>query len=367
VLVRPARLVAFLCVALAACSPVGGSGGGGGDGGGGSAGGTGGSGGRGGTGGSGGSGDPGGSGGSASMPGGPLIDPDSLDGQYREVLPDPAANIDDLAAGYRSANVNDFVLQVLRRRYDVGYLIVSGVMPSFDCITPFLAYGSATPLAVYQSLQTVVHECGHIYDNGKSGAANAYVLTRALTLSCSGGDSVARGGKTFERSRIRKDAFSAARPPCSDAGGAGCDFYADTYLDGDPDDATFQGGDQGFNELLEEETQYVNSLASAYVFQHELSGGGSTSARDGILTMLWYVERYLHMARMEYPTAYDHLVDGDGGCWRRAILTLWGRAFLYLEATRDMPWLGISDGTIQELVATPELVDEIQRLRDADR
>jgi hypothetical protein len=362
VIVRAAWLVLpLLFVAGAACSPIGGSGSPGGDGGGGSGGGFGGSGGSGAPGGSGGSGHHGGSGGSGTSPSGPLVDEDCVDGKYTERLPDPQVNVSDLTGSYQPARVNDFVLSVLDRRYPVGNLVISGVLGSFDCIAPFLTSGKDSPQAVILGLQTVVHECGHMFDNSQgSGSANAYVLTEDLTLSCADGDSVARGGRTFERSRIRNDSWSAGCAP------GGCDFYADVYLDGDPDDATFQGGDQGFNMLLEEETQYVNSLGTSYAFNRELNTGGSMSARDGILTMLWYVERYLYMARTEHPTAYDHLLQGDGGCWRRAILTIWGRAWLYLEATSDMPFLGLQSAKLQGLVETPELLSEIQRLRDAE-
>ena len=45
------------------------------------------------------------------------------------------------------------------------------------------------------------------------------------------------------------------------------DNYANVYLDGDPDDDEFDGGDQGFNSLLEETLQYVNSLATGYAIR----------------------------------------------------------------------------------------------------
>jgi len=336
--VRALGIVFVLFSLGAACSPQGGSGGPG----------------------------EGGFGGSGSHPTGPLVDASCVDGRYAEELPDASTDITDLTSAYAPAQVNGFVLDVLDRRYPVGNLLVSGGLQSFDCIGAFLS-GKNTPGVVIASLQTVVHECGHLLDGRQGrGGKNAYVLTEALTLSCAQGDSVARGGKTFERSRIRTDAYQPSHPPCSESGGGSCDFYADIYLDGDPDDGKFQGGDQGFNMLLEETVQYVNSLATAYAFNGELNRGGSTSARDGILNFLWYVERYLHLARTRYPDAYAHLLSGDGGCWRRAILTVWGRAWLYLEATRGMDFLGIADEELEGLVETPELLAEIQALRDAE-
>ena len=182
---------------------------------------------------------------------------------------------------------------------------------------------------------TIVHECGHFYDFVLSRSApSSYFLTDALTLTCARGDTTSRGGDTYARSRLNDDTYSVMRPPCS---GDGCDFYADTYLDGDPDDDTFDGGDQGFSVLFEEAVQYVNSVATAWAFVDQFEAGRSTSARDGILTFLWYIERYLHQARLEFPSAYERITDP---CWRNAILTLWGRAWLYLEATAGMPRVG---------------------------
>ena len=127
----------------------------------------------------------------------------------------------------------------------------------------------------------------------------------------------------------------------------------------------FQGGDQGFNLLFEELVQYVNSLATSYAFTDELNTGGRSSQKDGLLTFLWYLERYLYMARNDYPSAYAHILSGDGGCWRDLILQVWGRASLYLGITEDMPHLGIDDAALLSLVETPELLAEIQRVRDA--
>lgn len=291
------------------------------------------------------------------------MDPDCTDGMFSEALPDPSADLSDLEAGFSSMTPRAFIEAVLGRRYSTGQeLVENGNHPSIgDCVQVFLR-DSSSPQSVYQEMSTIVHECGHFYDlaEGSGGDAVYVVNDSPLRLSCSGGDTTDRGGNTFARSRIRNDAFQPARPP-----GSGGDFYADVYLDGNPDDGTFEGGDQGFNSVLEETLQYVNSLATSYAFTNELMTGGASSQRDGILTFLWYVMRYLRMARTDFPSAYEHLLNGDGGCWRNAILTVWGRAWLYLEATRGMPHLGIDDAELEGLVMNAELLAEIQRLRDA--
>ena len=99
-----------------------------------------------------------------------------------------------------------------------------------------------------------------------------------------------------------------------------------------------------------------------YAFQDQY-GQRSVSERDGILTFLWYVTRYLKMARESYPDAYAAIIEDD--CWRELTLTLWGRAWLYLELTEGIPQLGINDVAIQARL-TPELVAEIDRLRDSE-
>lgn len=295
----------------------------------------------------------------------PLVDPDCVDGMFTETLPNPNADISDLVGSYGPGDAVPFIENTLMRRYVTGYVLVEGGRTSLgDCVEFFLR-DTSSPQAVIGQLSTIVHECGHFYDIEMGGFSNSYyyVNDSPLVLTCGGGDTTSRGGNTFARSRIRGDSYQTARPPGS---GFGNDFYADVYLDGDPDNAEFEGGDQGFNSVLEETVQYVNSLATSYAYTNELMTGGSSSQRDGILTFLWYVMRYLRMARMDFPAAYEHILNGEGGCWRRAILTVWGRAWLYLDTTSGMGHLGIDDGTLEGLVMTPELLEEIQRLRDAE-
>ena len=114
--------------------------------------------------------------------------------------------------------------------------------------------------------------------------------------------------------------------------------------------------------MLEETTQYVNSLATGFAFVDFYAN--SRSERDGILTFLWYVMRYLRMARLDYPQAYERISQDP--CWRQSILSVWGRAWFYLDATAEMPNLGISDAELYEFVTDPELLGEIQRIRVAE-
>lgn len=302
-----------------------------------------------------------------SGPTSPLVDPMCIDGMYREALPNNSALLVDLNVGFTPAGTDAYVEGVLNRRYPFGWSLVDEGRRGFiDCLMTFVSDRSSAS-AVIGQLGTAVHECGHVTDLERAmGATNVYLIRADLTMMGARGDSTARGGATFARSLIRGDSFQASRAPCVGGASRGCDFYADTYLNGDPTDGNFESGDQGFNLLLEEVLQYSNSLAVGYAYADQRSAGSSVSDRDGMLTFLWYTERYLRMARLDYPDAYEHLVNGDGGRWRQLILTIWGRAWLYLEATESLPGLGIEDEMVMPLVMNPELLSEIERLRTAE-
>lgn len=293
-------------------------------------------------------------------PSGP-VDPSCVDGQYAEALPNATVDLSAEEMLYSPTNTRQFVYDVLQKRYPFGrFLAERAPTTHFDCVDAFI-HNPGSASGVLDSLSTVVHECGHIYDLDRGGFEGAhYAITETLSFTCQGGDTTERFGNTFARSRIRDDQFSIKRPYCES--GQGCDFYSGTYLDGDPDDSNFDSGDQGYNSVLEEATQYVNSLAIGYAFQDYYAGG--TSERDGILTFLWYIGRYLHMARTQYPSAYEAIVSDS--CWRQATLTVWGRAWLYLDATKDIPQLGIDDDEIEALVMDPIILNEIQLLRDRE-
>jgi hypothetical protein len=309
-----------------------------------------------------------GDGGMMMMPTSELVDPSCIDGMYSETLPNTSASISDLVSGY-SGDFQTFVDGVLVRRYPIGAEIVQGgrESPAFmgDCVEIFLGGSTGSADQILGNLGTVVHECGHFYDLGIGDfGSSGYVINQELTITCSMGDTTSRGGQTFARSLLNGDDQASMRAPCGGGGGAGCDGYADVYLDGDPFDGTFDGGDQGFNSVMEEATQYVNSLATAYAYADQMSSGLRTSAKDGILTFLWYIERYLRLARLENPAAYE-FIAGDA-CWRRIILTVWGRAWLFLELTRTTTSLGLDDAALFGLVEDPVLVEEIQRIRDRE-
>ncbi len=283
--------------------------------------------------------------------------------EYTETLP-TTASLSDLT--FSSAKANDYLLEALERRYPLGKALVEGGLSSSlaasqgNCIDRFLRDTSSSN-AVLRQAATIVHECGHFYDLGEaSGNDAAYVIRPDLSFTCKSGDTTTRGGKTFARSLIKQDAHYAKRKACASGAAPGCDMYAPIYLDGSATDSKFDSGDQGYSSVLEEATQYVNSLATALAFKDQYSGIKVTE-RDGILTFLWYIERYLALARAEYPDAYALLSEDE--CWRQATLSVWDRGWFYLRATEGMANLGIDDADIEALVTDPELVAEIDNLR----
>jgi hypothetical protein len=278
----------------------------------------------------------------------PEVDPTCIDGQYTEALPDPSVDISAEMHAYQPSNLHGFIDAILTKRWPVGAWVVQQALtnPALDCVEVFTG-DTSTPGPVLGRLSVVVHECGHL-QNFTSRGSN---VTPSLTFSCGGG-----AGRTFDRSNLIDDQYQQQRPRCPGGFPNGnCDQYADTYLEGD-------SGAQGFDMLFEEMHQYVNSLATGYAFHDYMSS--SRSEMDGILTFMWYLERYLRMARLEYPQDYSTLVDD--ACWREAILTMWGRAWLMLSAAEGHDTLGISEEALFELVRTPELLEEIQRVRDAE-
>ena len=149
------------------------------------------------------------------------------------------------------------------------------------------------------------------------------------------------------------------RPPCNGSSSRNCDSYADIYLNGDPDDSTFDSGDQGFNLLLEKPSS--TSIVSQQTTLSMIATV-EVSRQDRLLTHLWWVMRYLKYARNNYPSTHSFLL-GDA-CWK-AILTLWGRAWLYLDLTANMGNLGINDAALSAR-DDPSLLSEIEAVRRAE-
>ncbi len=291
------------------------------------------------------------------------------DGAFPEPNPaNPKASLASITAGFQAAQAIAFVEAALELRYPVGKtLLAEGKKVPMgggkNCVDAFFQASKAnSPSAALGQASTLVHECGHLYDMGQSGfSGHMYFLNEVSKFSCAG-LSYQGSNKGFARSAIKGDGYDATWTPCASFGMSGCDGYAPIYLNGDPKDAKFESGDQGYDMLLEEVAQYVNSLAVDYAFADQSQF--STSAEDGILTFLWYMTRYIHLARTQHPAVYKYLSENQ--CWRHATLSIWGRAWFYLDKTKGNTKLNLKGAMLRQLVDHPDLLDEIQRLRQID-
>lgn len=286
--------------------------------------------------------------------------PNCIDGQYSEALPDPKGDIASLKASYSPAASSTFVIDVLNKRYPFGGALVQLGMKKQDCLAMFLSgTNKQTAKGALSMLSTLVHECGHIADLNQP--PSTYRMQDSLKFTCAGASHFG-SNQGFARSLLQKDDYAKLRPACPTKGPNGCDNYASIYLDGDAKDGKFQGGDQAFSSVMEETTQYVNSLVTEYAFADQTSF--TTSAQDGILTFLWYTERYLHMARLQFPDVHKYILSQQ--CWRQMLMTVWGRAWFYLELTKGNSKLTIDGAKILPLVMDPELLAEIDLVRQAE-
>lgn len=88
------------------------------------------------------------------------------------------------------------------------------------------------------------------------------------------------------------------------------------------------------------------------------------SARDGILTMMYYVETYLWLARTAHPRDYQAIIADAG--YRRMITSVWDRAEHWLRKSAELPALGIDDARIESWVYAPERLAEVAKVRAVD-
>jgi len=82
------------------------------------------------------------------------------------------------------------------------------------------------------------------------------------------------------------------------------------------------------------------------------------SARDGLLTFLYYTEKYLQLARTAHSADYDRILADEDAV--HTLDVLWGRANLYLELTSGTPALGINDDSIAGFVFDAANLDELR-------
>ncbi len=245
------------------------------------------------------------------------------------------ADLSDLEAGYNGTNLRVTLQGISQRRYPPALGLIEAQTDAE--LNRWFTGSMGSFRAVMDRYEVAVHEGAHIwgFDRFSFDSYSYRVVDDGLIIETAFLDN-------FDRSEI------LSRHP--DASG---DFYASTYLEG-------ASGAQGFNTLLDEYNAYTHSLASRHCTRDYL-GGASTSARDGILTFMWYVETYLKIAREEHTADYRAIQNDPAHV--EMILTVWDRAEYWLEVTADEPGLGIDDDALKARVYEADNLDEIERLR----
>ncbi|MFO0648910.1 MAG: hypothetical protein U0326_21895 [Polyangiales bacterium] len=253
---------------------------------------------------------------------------------YTEALCADTASLADLSAAYvdSPAGIRAAAHGIAERRYPIGVAVID-VQSDAQLGGWFRQHGAFSN--ILDSFEVAVHEGGHIWDLTMIRADWPYRVRDDLVIRT-------RRLTNFNRSEI----LTLHADPSADS-------YDEVYLTG-------SSGAQGFNTLLDEYVQYTHSLAARYCTRDGLRAGSSTSARDGILTMMYYVELYLKKARTDHPADYAAIVGDPEHV--RLIRTVWQRAEFWLNVTASNRQLGIRDAAIRAWTYAPENVMEIERL-----
>ena len=312
-----------------------------------------------------------------------VVDKNCIDGKFcieekelfykRSDMP----SINDLVQQYNQSDYMQFIYDVLQRRFPTGKAIIekAGGKNAID----FWLQNKNTARDILMGLPMAIHEVGHGID--KSNPENWYYVAKLkngsdLTFTTPGMHGVLSNSNSpmyaMERSLLLADTENSKRPPKEStkiktsnefgSGPYGSDnMFAETYLIGDPTDKTFDSGDQGYNSLIEETLQYINSLATVYYFNDYKPTNSIGSDYHAVLTLLWWNERYLAKIRVKHPDQYKYLINNQA--WRELILTLWGRAwkYLYTDVAGQQP----DADFLKYLVKQNEMLSEIQLIRDA--
>lgn len=247
--------------------------------------------------------------------------------------------LDDLSASYDPAQVKATMLEIARRRYPPGaqalVAMPATALRSFLASLPDELQGDFT--TALSTFPLIVHEGGHLLSGGGLGGTWRYRLGDEIVYR-------ARSTITFSVLEIRD------RHP-----GIAQDEYAHLYLKGRKRSAVL-------NQLVEELNQYTHQLAATGCplpvdveepeYSYELD-------RDGVLTMMWYIQTYLAIAREKHPTDYRALARNRG--LRQALTQVWRRAEYWLVRSNAAP-AGSYSATLEARVREPMSLREIELL-----
>lgn len=261
----------------------------------------------------------------------------SGDLSYTEPLEgcEPLASVEALESAYAPGGTRATSEALAKTRYPTGLPFLQA-QDDKQLKTWFLAAPDSFD-GVASRFDAAVHEGAHLWGVRKfNGRTQTYPVRSDLSVE-------AKLLKTFFWSEIRAHHVDPK-----------ADTYARIYLEG-------PSGAQGFNTLLDEYNAYAHSLASRWCTRDLLPPGSRVSARDGILTMMYYLESYLAIARTEHPKDYAAILADPG--LRRVVLTVWDRAEFFLRKSADVAALGIKSDTIEGWVYEPDRLAELTRVR----
>jgi len=256
---------------------------------------------------------------------------------YSEPLTD-FPDLSDLRAGYRADRWYATLLEVLRRRYPTGRHIVTTLRDGEAQARFWVGSRNDTFDHLLDTLPLVVHEMNHQLGwqeglQATRGQSYAYTVRDDLRLLVPTVD-------TFPRKEIAPYVV-----------GPLANFYKATYLEG-------QGGEQDFQNLVDELNAYTHSLFTAHGTHDQFSRSLRQSHRDGLVTFMMYTEFYLRHARLRHASDYAALRARPE--MRDAVALLWARAMFILDTTADIPNLALDHAAIEAEMRKADMLAEVE-------
>ncbi len=249
----------------------------------------------------------------------------------------PTRDIAAIRAGFSPDNWRASMIRLLEHRYpDAASLVGKLRDPSF--FDAWFRQGRTSYKDAVMDLSTAVHESAHIVGlHQRRGRTHVLVLGKKSSLRFP-------IPKSFHRKEIKAE-LPAAINDLS---------YSSTYLVG-------KSGAQGIEMLLDELNAYTYSLFTAIAIADQLPKNIKQSSRDGLLVFMYYLQRYLSLARRTHTATYKAILKSPA--LRKTIVELYDRAACVVELSSPYTQLGINDGMLREHVYGDKALTEIRALR----
>ena len=274
-----------------------------------------------------------------------FTDPNCLDGQYIESLPDANADIESIIEtvySYTSPTKEQLAqaqIDVFDLAYPYGAFILSTVGnegsgdPNVSCVE---AWSNPDDGIFPESVWGIaINECANALDF-KYGQ---YFISENNEPSIPDNDYYARG-------EISLDKFHSKIPDA-----AANRFYFEDYTD-----------HLGLQTTLGLWSQYIHSVAANYTVYRfpELEYSYDINY---MLNFAWALPRYLLVGENRFPDDFNRIMSDPDV--RETILTLWGRTWLYYDAFKEnTSWTpGAEELKYLAAIRDPEIIDMINRVR----